>query len=119
MFIFGCVGSSLLLGLFSSYSEQGLLTSCSAQASDCNGFPCGRAQAVGRVGYGSCGSQALEHRLNSCGAQAYLVRGMWDLPGSGIKPMSPASAGGFFTTEPPGKPLSSLLLILPADPVSA
>ena len=28
----------------------------------------------------------------------------WDLPDPGIKPMSPALAGGFFTTEPPGKP---------------
>ena len=27
------------------------------------------------------------------------------LPNSGIKPTSPASAGGFFTTELPGKPL--------------
>ena len=27
-----------------------------------------------------------------------------DLPNSGIKPVSPALAGGFFTTEPPGKP---------------
>ena len=27
----------------------------------------------------------------------------WDLPRSGIEPMSPALAGGFFTTEPPGK----------------
>ena len=29
---------------------------------------------------------------------------MWDLPGSGIEPVFPALAGGFFTTEPPGKP---------------
>ena len=28
----------------------------------------------------------------------------WDLPDPGIKPMSPAFASGFFTTEPPGKP---------------
>ena len=28
---------------------------------------------------------------------------MWDLPGPGIKPLSPALAGGFLTTEPPGK----------------
>ena len=28
---------------------------------------------------------------------------MWDLPGPGIEPMSPALAGGFFTTEIPGK----------------
>ena len=27
-----------------------------------------------------------------------------DLPDPGIKPGSPALAGGFFTTEPPGKP---------------
>ena len=29
---------------------------------------------------------------------------MWNLPGPGIEPMSPALAGGFLTTEPPGKP---------------
>ena len=34
---------------------------------------------------------------------------MWDLPGSGITPTSPALAGGFLTTEPPEKPLSSFL----------
>ena len=28
---------------------------------------------------------------------------MWDLPGPGIEPMSPALAGGFLTTVPPGK----------------
>ena len=28
-----------------------------------------------------------------------------DLPDPEIKPSSPALAGGFFTTEPPGKPL--------------
>ena len=28
-----------------------------------------------------------------------------DLPNPGIKPSSPALAGGFFTTEPPGKPM--------------
>ena len=29
---------------------------------------------------------------------------MWDLPGSGTELVSPALAGGFFTTEPPEKP---------------
>ena len=33
----------------------------------------------------------------------FMPRGMWDLPGPGIKSMSLASAGGFPTTEPPGK----------------
>ena len=28
---------------------------------------------------------------------------MWDLPGPGLEPVSPALAGGFLTTEPPGK----------------
>ena len=33
---------------------------------------------------------------------------MWDLPGPGIKPVSPALAGGFLTTAPPGKPYLSI-----------
>ena len=28
---------------------------------------------------------------------------MWDLPGPGLEPVSPALAGGFSTTVPPGK----------------
>ena len=28
---------------------------------------------------------------------------MWDLPGPGLEPVSPALAGGFLTTVPPGK----------------
>ena len=28
---------------------------------------------------------------------------MWDLPGPGLEPVSPALAGGFLTTAPPGK----------------
>ena len=36
-----------------------------------------------------------------------------DLPGPGIEPLSPALTGGFFTTEPPGKPLN----ILHRDPL--
>ena len=35
---------------------------------------------------------------------------MWDLPGSGLKPMSPALAGGFLTTAPPGKSLETVAL---------
>ena len=33
-----------------------------------------------------------------------------DLPDPGIEPASPVLAGGFFTTEPPGKAPSDLLL---------
>ena len=28
---------------------------------------------------------------------------MWDLPGPGLEPVSPALTGGFLTTAPPGK----------------
>ena len=34
-----------------------------------------------------------------------MLCGMWDLSRSEIEPVSPALAGGFFTTEPPEKPL--------------
>ena len=35
-----------------------------------------------------------------------------DIARPGIEPMSPALAGGFFTSEPPGKPLSKDKYIL-------
>ena len=82
---------------------MGLLSRCGVLASRGSGFSCCRARAL-ECGLSSCGSQALEQRLNSCGTRAWLLCGMWDLPRSGIKPMSPALAGGFFTTEPPRKP---------------
>ena len=49
-------------------------------------------------------SLVAEHRLSTCGARASLLHSMWDLPGPGIEPVSPALAGRFLTTEPPGKP---------------
>ena len=45
-------------------------------------------------------------RLSSCGSQAQLLCGLWDLPRPGLEPVSPALAGRFPTTAPPGKPLS-------------
>ena len=36
---------------------------------------------------------------------------MRDLPGPGLEPVSPALAGGFLTTAPPGKPLDSFLKV--------
>ena len=54
-------------------------------------------------------SLVVEHRLqtcrlSSCGSRAHLLRGMWDLPRPGLEPVSPALAGRFSTTAPPGKP---------------
>ena len=64
-----------------------------------------RSTGSRHVGFSSCGSRALEHRLSSCGTQAELLRGMWNLPRPGLEPVSPALAGGFLTTAPSGKPL--------------
>ena len=73
---------------------------CCAQASHYGGFSCCGAQALGARasvvaarGLSSCGSWALERRLSSCGARAQLLCDMWDLPGPGITPVSPALAG--------------------------
>ena len=57
-------------------------------------------------------SLVVEHRLqmrrlSSCGSRAQLLHSMWDLPRPGLEPMSPALAGRFSTTAPPGKPTSS------------
>ena len=54
-------------------------------------------------------SLVVEHRLqtrrlSNCGSRAQLPRGMWDLPRRGLEPVSPALAGRFSTTAPPGKP---------------
>ena len=54
-------------------------------------------------------SLVAEHRLqirklSNCGSRAQLLRGMWDLPRPGLEPVSPALAGRFSTTAPPGKP---------------
>ena len=62
------------------------------------------------AGFSSCGSRGLERRLSSCGAWAYLFRGMWDLPTPGFEPLPLILAGGFLTTEPPGKSLFLFLL---------
>ena len=37
---------------------------------------------------------------------------MWDLPGPGLEPVSPALAGGFLTTAPPGKPVNQLYALI-------
>lgn len=44
------------------------------------------------------------HRLSHRGSWAQLLPGMWDLPGSGVEPVSPALAGGLFTAELSGEP---------------
>ena len=78
---------------FSLVAVCGLLT---------GGFSCCRAPALGARasaveahGLSSCSSRAPGHRLNRNSARVWLPCGMWDLPRSGIEPVSPALAGGF------------------------
>ena len=59
-----------------------------------------RSMGSRHAGVRSCGSRALERRLSSCGAWASLLCGVWELPGPGLEPLSPALAGGFLTTAP-------------------
>ena len=94
LFIFGCVGSLLR---YAGFSLQWLLLL--------------RSTGSRRAGFSSCGTRALAHRLSSCGARASALRAMWDLPGPGIEPMSPALAGGFLTTAAPGKSLCAFKCI--------
>ena len=61
-------------------------------------------------------SPVAEHRLqtrrlSSCGSRAQLLPGMWDLPRPGLEPVSPALAGRFSTTAPPGKPFRLIFTI--------
>ena len=60
--MFGGVGSSLLQELVSSCSEQGLNSSCGAQASQCGVCSCCRAQDLGFTG-----SAVVAPRLYSTG----------------------------------------------------
>ena len=90
---------------FSSFGEQGLLSSCGAWASHYGGLSCSGTQAPGYVSFSSFShlTPAPEHSLGSCGAQAQLPRNMWNLPRPGIEPMSPAFLGRLLTTGAAGK----------------
>ena len=61
-------------------------------------------------------SPAAEHRLqtrrlSNCGSRAQSLRGTWDPPRPGLEPASPALAGRFSTTAPPGKPQALFLML--------
>ena len=86
-----CVGSSFRARAFSSCGKRGPL------------FIAVRGPLT------IAASLIAEHRLqtrrlSSCGSRAQLLCGMWDLPTPGLEPVSPALAGRFSTTAPPGKP---------------
>ena len=102
IFIFGCIGSSLLRASFLQLLGAGATLHCGVQASHCSGFSCCGARALGTRAQQLwlAGSRMKAQQL-WCTAQ--LLHGMWDLPGPGLEPVSPALAGGFLTTAPPGR----------------
>ena len=110
VFIYLLLAVSLLLcWLSSSSGEQGPLSSCGARASPWGVFSC--AAWAEHAGFSSCGVKAQWVRFpgsraqaHSCGAWTWLLCCVGDFPGPEIEPMLPALAGGFFSTEPPGKP---------------
>ena len=83
LFIYGCVGTSLLHAGFLQLQRAGATLHCSEWASHCSGFSCCgvwalglRASVVVAHGFSRCGLQALERRLSSCGARAQLLHGI-------------------------------------------
>ena len=84
-FIFNCAGSSLL--------DMGFLQLLSVGATLC----C----SVWALGLQASVAEACS--LSSCGIQAQLPLGMWNLPRAEVKPASLSLAGGFLTTGPPVK----------------
>ena len=62
------------------------------------------ALAIG-TGTSAGAAPGSRERAQALWGQAQLLHGPREPPGPGIRPVSPALAGGFFTTEPPRKPL--------------
>ena len=69
-------------------------------SSRCVGFPFQRQCSLW-----SRGSRNTGFGIWACGAQAELLCNTWDLSRPGREPVSPASAGRYWTTGPPGKSL--------------
>ena len=97
IFIFGCVGSSFLCEGFLQLRQAGATLHRGAR-------PLTIAASL------VVEHRLLMRRLSSCGSQAQLLRSMWDLPRPGLEPVSPALAGRFSTTAPPGKPQNIIIL---------
>ena len=96
LFIFGCSRSLLLCSFFCSRSEQGLLSNTEwglLWLQSTGSRACGLSRCL-------LGSRAWAQYLRHTGLVV-----LWHVGSSQIRvePVSPTKAGGFFTTEPPGK----------------
>ena len=102
-----CVGFSLAVasGVCSLVAGLGLLLAVAALIME---------HQLWGVQASTCSKWAQKSRFpdsrpqsQQCCTRARLLCSTWDLPGPGSEPRLLAPAGGFFTTQPPGKPLDS------------
>ena len=77
---------------FSLVAASGATLRCGARASHCGGLS-------------FCGTQIIEPGSVVVAHGPSCIHGMLNLPGPGVEPVSPALAGGFLSTAPPGKSL--------------
>ena len=97
---FGCAGLVAACGLSLSWKEL----SGAALQTRCSGFWSWLvllwSRASRQAGFSGCSSRFLERGLSSCGTQALLLWGAWDLHRPGIRVASSALQGGLLTLDP-------------------
>ena len=93
LIIFGCTGSLLLYASFLKLQRAGATVCCSARTSHYSKLLLLQGTGPRCAGFSSCGTQA--QMSMACEILA---------SGPGIETVSPALAGGFPTTRPPGEP---------------
>ena len=94
IYFFGCVGSSFLCEGFLQLWQAGATLHRGARASHCRGLSC-------------CGAQAPDAPALIVAHGPSCSAACGNLPRPGLEPVSPALAGRFSTTAPPGKPHAS------------
>ena len=109
-----CIGRGILFFFFLIYLFMAVLGPrfCARAFSSCGKW--GPLFIAVRGPLTIVASLVVEHRLqtfrlSNCGSWAQLLHGMWDLPRPGLEPASPAPAGRFSTTAPPGEPGRGIL----------
>ena len=110
LFIFGCAGSLLLCLGFLQLWQVGTTLKLQCEGFSLQWLLLLQSAGARHAGFIGCGLQALEHRLQSLGKWAQLPHDMWTLSRPGIELPSPALAGGFLTTGPPGKSNGTFLI---------
>ena len=113
LFLFGCPGSSLLPRLFSSCGKGGCTLVAVSRLLIAVASLVAEHELSGTWAsvLAAHGLRALEHRPNSCGAQAQLFQ-VWGLPGSGIGPSLLCWQVDSFLLSHQGSPLGLLCRVL-------